>query len=235
MSRIIDTLKKKHAKHDDSYDFVQEELSKAFFGASIKKTETKKSSKSTWIIPGAILAVAVIAILLYTQFDISVKPKTRAAKEIFIIQNGKANVEAVKGISAEGDAMQLSGSGEEAFQLVNGKGKHGWANLELKLKTPVDLNKNALSYTARGENGDEHLMLILVDANNRSYRMQNNRSFFLSKDWKEYTLNTKELKGAVDSSRIAKIQFEFGGLTAGNYPSATIFIKDISIDSEGAK
>ena len=235
MSRIIDTLKKKNNKHDDGYDFVQEELSKAFFGTSIKKTKPKKPSKPPWIAAAAILVIMIIAFLFYTQFDVNVKPKTKSAKEIFFIKDGKPDMDAIKGISVEGDARRLSAPLAEAFQLLNGKGKHGWANLEIVLKNPIDLNKNSLSYIARGQNGDEYLMLVLVDSSNRSYRIQKKSSSFLSKDWKKYILNPKEFEGAIDFSKIAKIQFEFGGLTAGNYPSATIFIKDISIEHEGAK
>ena len=67
----------------------------------------------------------------------------------------------------------------------------------------------------------------MVDAANRSYRMENDLSSALAKDWQRYAVNFRLVGNAIDIGNISKIRFEFGGLTAGNYPNAIIFLKDI--------
>ena len=235
MSKILETLKKQHPKHASSYDSVQEELAKAFFGEPVKKTKNEKSPKSKSIIIGTLLLFIFIAFIFYTKFDINVTPKTKPEKDIFFIREGNLNSDSVKSISVEGDALRLKEPEETSFSVSNVKGRHGWANLEIVLKKPIDLNENVISYTARGKNGDEKLSLVLVDVNNRSYRTDSKSYTFLKKSWEKYIFNTKSLGNVIDVSKIAKIKFEFGGLTAGNYPSATLFIKDVSLEEKGKK
>jgi hypothetical protein len=82
---------------------------------------------------------------------------------------------------------------------------------------------------ARGVRGDEFLTLVIVDSSKRSYRLERDLSSAMGKDWQEYTINFKRIKKAVDISNVSTIKFEFGALTAGNYPSAVMSLKDVYI------
>jgi len=97
------------------------------------------------------------------------------------------------------------------------------------LKEPVDLNKLDIRYMARGVRGDEFLALVVVDSGKRSYRLEKDLSSAMGKDWQRYTINFRRVKKAVDLSNISTIKFEFGTLTAGNYPSAVMSLKDVYI------
>ena len=97
------------------------------------------------------------------------------------------------------------------------------------MKEPVDLDKLDIRYMARGVRGDEFLTLVIVDSGSRSYRLEKDLSSAMSKDWQRYTINFRRVKKAVDLSNISTIKFEFGTLTAGNYPSAVMSLKDVYI------
>ena len=77
--------------------------------------------------------------------------------------------------------------------------------------------------------GDEFLTLVISDDSNRIYRLEKDLSSALSKDWHRYTINFRRVKKAVDLSSVSTLKFEFGRLTAGNYPSAIVFLKDIYV------
>jgi len=144
------------------------------------------------------------------------------------MEGGAPNKDIVKDAFFTGDGREFSASKLEELVLCNSRGS-GWANYTIELKEPVDLNKLDLRYTARGVRGDEFLTLVIVDSDKRSYRLEKDLSSAIGKDWQIYTINFRRVKKAVDLSNISTIKFEFGSLTAGNYPSAVISLKDVCI------
>ncbi|GAF88007.1 unnamed protein product, partial [marine sediment metagenome] len=80
-----------------------------------------------------------------------------------------------------------------------------------------------------GQIGDEYILLVLVDADNRSYRMGRDLSSALTKEWQKCAVNLRPVKDAIDMRNIQAVKFEFGNLTAGNYTSATIFLRDLYV------
>jgi len=218
MSKIIDILNRELSKKYNSEKFTQDELIKTFFDtAGGKRRRLKFRPRASWVI--ATLAV-IIAGLIIVQGILK-------RREVFFVKEGLPNEILVEGMSYFGD-VDRSEKRENTLVFVNTQGA-GWANFNIRLKKPVDMRKRQISYSARGKFGDERLVVILVDAENRTYRIRRTPLKPVKDDWQYYYVNPIIAKGAIDISSIREIKFEFGGLTAGNYPSATIFLKDISI------
>ena len=230
---------------------IQDEIAKTYFHAPAKK-HGKKKSKWKPFLPWAVAILALFfaaAVLIFkSSIEIKVRflgeipssPIDKSArrfgenldKGIFFIEAGVPNKDIVKNAYFTGDAKEFSISRPEELVLCNSRGS-GWANYTIELKEPIDLNKLDIRYMARGVRGDEFLTLVIVDSSKRSYRLEKDLSSAMGKDWQRYTINFRRVKKAVDLSNISTIKFEFGTLTAGNYPSAVMSLKDVYITKTG--
>jgi hypothetical protein len=246
MSKTIDILGSASAKKQASHQFnMQDEIAKTYFQAPVKKGNRKKAKWKAglpWVIAALAVAAACIIVAFRSSVNINVRllgeipsmpanltaqhPAEGLDKGVFLIESGEPNKDIVKNAYFAGDARAFSLSRPEELLLVNSRGA-GWANYTLDLKEPIDLNKLDLRYTARGGRGDEFLLIVIADSNNRIYRLEKDLSSALNKDWQRYTVNFRRIKRAVDLSNISAIKFEFGSLTAGNYPSAVLSLKDV--------
>lgn len=226
---------------------IQDEIAKTYFHTPAKK-HGKKKSKWRSFLPWAVAISAVFFAAAVLIFKSSVEVKVRFLGEIpsaptdksahkfgenldkgiFFIEGGIPNKDIVRNAYFTGDAKEFSISKPGELVLCNSRG-FGWANYTIELKEPVDLNKLDIRYMARGIRGDEFLTLVIVDSNKRSYRLEKDLSSAMGKDWQRYTVNFRRIKKAVDFSNISTIKFEFGTLTAGNYPSAVMSLKDVYI------
>lgn len=246
MSKTIDVLEnassKKHAPHEVN---IQDEIAKTYFQTSEKKG-FKRNAKWKVRLPWLVAVLAIVGACVIVIFRSSIDIKVRFLGEmppmpaiftafhagdnldngIFLINGGEPNKDIVKNTYFTGDARPFSMSKTGELLLCNSRGA-GWANYTVELKEPIDLDSLDIRYTARGARGDEFLTLVIVDSNNRIYRLEKDLSSALSKDWQRYTINFRRIKKAVDISSISTIKFEFGSLTAGNYPSAVSYLKDI--------
>lgn len=226
---------------------MQDEIAKTYFHAPAKKHGKKKprwKSFLPWAIAILALFFAVAVLVLKSSIEIKVRllgeipsaPIPSSAnrfgenfdKGIFFIEGGVPNKDVVKNTYFAGDAKEFSISKPEELVLCNSKGS-GWANYTIELKEPVDLDKLDIGYMAKGARGDEFLTLVILDSKKRSYRLEKDLSSAVDKDWQRYTINFRRIKKAVDLANIAMIKFEFGTLTAGNYPGAVISLKDVYI------
>ncbi len=226
---------------------IQDEIAKTYFHTLPKKHGKKKSSWKSFL-PWAVAILALFFAASVLIFKSSIEIKVRLFGEIpsspmeknahrfgenldkglFFIEAGVPNKDIVKNAYFMGDAKEFSISKPDELVLCNSRG-FGWANYTIELKEPVDLNKLDIKYTARGARGDEFLLLVIVDSSKRSYRLEKDLSSAMGKDWQRYTINFRRVKKAVDLSSISTIKFEFGALTAGNYPSAIVSLKDVYI------
>lgn len=251
MTKIMDVLDnvsgntRTKARHEID---MQDEIAKTYFHSpSSKKAHKKKSKLKTrlpWFLAAFAFVVAAAIIMSRSSVDIKVRflgeipsfsesgasriPEESPDKGAFLISGGDPNKDIIKNIHFGGDAKEFSIAKPEELVLCNARGS-GWANYTIELKDPVDLNKLDIRYTAKGSKGDENLVIVIGDTSNRVYRLEKDLSSVLSKDWHRYTINFRRVQKAVDISNIAFIKFEFGSLTAGNHPSAVIFLKDIYI------
>ena len=227
---------------------IQDEIARTYFHVPEKKHTGKKKSRWKPFLPWAIAILAflfAISILIFkSSIEIKVRflgeipssPMSRDAhkldenfeKGLFLIEAGVPNKDVVKNAYFTGDAKEFSTWKPQELVFCNSRGS-GWANYTIELKEPIDLNKLDIRYTARGLRGDEFLALVIVDSNSRSYRLEKDLSWAMSKEWQRYTMNFRRVRKAVDLSNISMIKFEFGVLTAGNYPSAVISLKDVYI------
>lgn len=241
MSKTIDVLENLVSKKHRSAHHIemQDELAKTYFHASPKKTDAKKSkwgSKVPWLIAALAVIIALTAVLFRSSIDIKVRflgelpsmPEMNLGKGLVLIEGGQPNREVIKNAYFAGDAKNLSVVKPEELTLCNSKGA-GWANYTIELKEPLDLNQLDVKYTAKGSKGDEYLTLTIVDGNKGVYRLEKDLSSSLGKDWYRYTVNFRRVKKAIDLTSIVAIKFEFGSLTAGNYSSAVMFLKNIYI------
>lgn len=248
MNKTVDILdnvpSRKHIQHMD----IQDEIAKTYFHAPAKKGRQKKPGRwkaaLPWLIAAIALFLAIAAIVFKSSIDIKVRvlgeipsvapgaagyaAAQAADKGIFLIRGGEPNKDFIKNVYFSGDGKEFSIMKPDEILLCNARG-WGWANYTIELKEPVDLNKLDIKYTARGSRGDEYIAFVIVDASNRSYRLEKDISSALTKDWQKYTMNFRRVNKAVDISNISKIRFEFGSLTAGNYPNAVLFLKDIYV------
>jgi len=104
----------------------------------------------------------------------------------------------------------------------------GVATYIIELKKPMDLNGMDLKYAAKGELGDERLIMVLVDSDSKAVKVEDDQAARLSKHWQTYILNFKPVKDMIDLSSITTIRFEFGSATSGNRTLATIALKNVS-------
>jgi len=246
MSKIIDTLNNPFKK-EKVHTSAQEEIAKIYLKVSDKgkyKTKPAPMPKLPWIIAGTALVMAVLVLFFKSNIDIKVrilgeipalnaeapadKFGTLREKGVFLVKDAEPNKYIVRNADFKGDAKAFSKITGGELVLCNSRGS-GWANYEIELKEPLNLDRLDLKYTARGERGGEFLTVVVVDSDNRTYRIEKDISSSLAKDWQVSTISFKPLQNAVDIKNISVIRFEFGSLTVGNSPMATIFMKDVCV------
>jgi hypothetical protein len=243
MSRQLDDPEDRNAeKHPSGLD-IRDELARTYFSAPRpnKKSEKKKDGLKQllpWIITAAVIVTAALIVLSRSSIDVNVRllgevptfkmsgGTSAVEKGDFLVKGGQAQRGTVKNAYFAGDGKQYSLAKEDELKLINARGA-GWANFTVELKEPVDLNRLDVKYTAKGARGGESLVLVIVDTNNRIYRMEKDLSSSLSDDWQQYAVNFRPVKRSVDLSNIKTIKFEFGSLTADNYSGALIYLKDV--------
>jgi len=246
MSKIIETINNPFKKEKIRAS-AQEEIAKIYLKVSDngkRKPKAHPAPKLPWIIAGAALVVAVLVLFFKSNIDIKVrilgeipaltiegspdKFGILREKGIFLVKDAEPNKYIVRNADFKGDAKAFSKITAGVLVLCNSRGS-GWANYEIELKEPVNLAKLDLKYAARGERGDEFFTVVVVDSDNKTYRVEKDISSSLTKDWQVFTINFKPLKNAVDINNISVIRFEFGSLTVGNSPMATVFMKDVCV------
>ena len=242
MSKILDTLENKSLKKQVPSGLgIHDEIARTYFHTQKKKDLDKKPgwiSFLPWIITALVVIIGIAVVISKSSIDIKVRllgeiPTLKGStggvisdKGVFLIQGGDPQTGIVKNAYFAGDARAFSSSKQGELVLCNTRGA-GWANYTIELKEPIDLNKLDINYTAKGVGKGESLILVIADSNSRTYRMEKDLSSALTDDWKVYAINFKPIKNTLDLSNIVTIKFEFGSLTAGNYSSALIYLKDI--------
>lgn len=241
-----DVLTKSISQKSRLYDSFQEEIANTYLKTSGKKPKKAKRRVSLPNIPWVVTLVSLFFsfFIIFSKSNIDIKIKILSGlpfvnretatdefsgvwgKGIFFVKGGNANSDIVKKAFFVGDAQALSKVKSDEVILCNSRDR-GWANYRLDLKKPIDLNKFDIKYTAKGKAGDERLILMIVDTNNRSYRIEDDLSSKLTDGWHTYSINFKPVGDVIDLANISAIRFEFGTLTAGNESQATIFLKDI--------
>ena len=244
MSKILETMNNPFKK-EKIRSSAQEEIAKIYLKVSDKNKhkKEKRSPKVPWMIAGVALLFALLMFFLKSTIDVKVRilgeiPSLNRSvpdkfgslreKGLYIVKGAEPNKYLIKNADFTGDAKAFSKMSDNEIVLCNARGS-GWANYEIVLREPLDLSKLDIRYEAKGERGEEYLTLVIVDSDNRTYRMERDIESKVSKEWQTYTINFKPLKNAIDLTNIAIIRFEFGSLTAGNSPMATLFLKDICV------
>lgn len=244
MSKILETLNNPFKK-ERARTSAQEEIAKIYLKVSDKPKHKREKSlpRFPWVVTGLALVLALLILLFKSNIDVKVRilgeiptfgpvPDDKFGslreKGLYLVKGSEPNKYIVRDVNFAGDAGTFSKVADDELVLCNSRGS-GWANYEIYLKEPIDLNKLDLKYMARGESGDEYLTVVIVDSDNRTYRVQKDISSKLSKDWQAITLNFKPLRNAIDLANISAIRFEFGSLTAGNSAMSTLFLKDICV------
>ena len=244
MSKILETLNNPFKK-EKIRSSAQEEIAKIYLKVSDKNKHKKDKHipKVPWMIAGLALSLALLMFFLKSSIDVKVRilgeiPSLSGAapdkfgslreKGLYIVKGSEPNKYLIKNVDFMGDAKAFSKISDDEIILCNARGS-GWANYEIILREPLDLNKLDIRYAAKGERGEEYLTLVIVDSDNRTYRMERDILSKVSKEWQTYTINFKPLKNAIDLASISIIRFEFGSLTMNNSPMATLFLKDICV------
>jgi hypothetical protein len=225
------------------YDSFQEEIANTYFKASPstgKKAAKKRASKIPWIIAVFAACLAVAIFVSRSNFDIKVRlvsgtpfiTKDASALPMdgaqFFVRGGEPNKSIVGKSFFVGDARVSSKMADSEITLSNSRGQ-GWASFVIEMKQPIDLTRLDIRYTAKGSSGAEKLVPIIIDSQNRSYRIGEESLISLSDDWHAYIIDFQPVKGDIDLKNVSAIKFEFGTETAGNGPAAAIFLKDIAV------
>lgn len=244
MNKITETISNPFKKQSVRAS-AQEEIAKIYLKVSDKNKikSQKRRSKLPWIIAAAAIFLALLTLLFKSKIDISVKilgempsveksasDKFANAREkgLYLVNGSEANKYFIKDTDFAGDARAFSKIVDGEIMLCNSKGS-GWANYKIDLREPLDLGKLDIRYSARGERGEEFLMMAVTDTDNRTYRVEKDMSSKMTKDYQTVTVNLKPFKNTIDIANIKTIKFEFGTLTAGNSPMATVYLKDICV------
>jgi hypothetical protein len=225
------------------YDSFQEEIANTYFKTSPatgKKVSKKKPSKVPWVIAGIAALLAIAIFISRSNFDIKVRlvsgtpfiTKDGSALPAdgaqFFVRGGEPNKAFIGKAFFVGDARVSSTMADNQITLANSRGQ-GWASFVIEMKQPIDLTKLDMRYAAKGSSGAEKLVPIIIDSQNRSYRIDDLSLTALSDNWHTYIIDFKPVKGDIDLANVAAVKFEFGTETAGNGPADTLFLKDISI------
>lgn len=148
--------------------------------------------------------------------------------DIYFVKGGTPNRDLTKKAFFVSDARTYSRMTDDEAVLCT-SGDQGIATYVIEFKKPMDLNGLDLKYAAKGELGDERLVMVLVDSDSKAVKVDDDQAARLSKHWQTYIINFKPVKEMIDLSSITAIRFEFGSSTAGNRPLATIALKNISV------
>lgn len=237
--------KKKTLHTRDLQSALNDEIARTYLKTSEKSYIRKKNTlRIAWSV--AILAsiLALVAFLTKISFDVKVRilgemPSVSVEggqinfdnmkeKGVFLIKGIASNNDLIKTTVFVGDANIGSRTADDHILLSNAKGS-GWGNFTINLKEPVDLSKLDLKFVAKGSSGGELLGIVIVDADNKTYRMEHDLSTKLTKEWQLYKVNFRPIRKAVDLVNITTIKFEFGSLTVGNSSGAAIFLKDVYV------
>ena len=227
---------------DRSWGTIEKELAKTYLKAPAKSGKKKRPSFRSiipWVVAAIALCAALTAFILSSNIDIKIRVASGAAfidkenpanimpeKGVFLVKGAEPNKTFIKDALFFGDARQSSNVTFEEIRLSSGTGQ-GWADYKIEFKRPVNLSALSIRYTARGEIGGERLILMILDSDNRAFRVENDVSSKLERGWNVYTINLSPVRSAVDLTEVSAIKFEFGNVTAGNFPKSIIYLKDI--------
>jgi len=243
MSKIIDGLNRGFKPSKKSIDPIQEELANTFFTPpSHRRKKEKNAAKAPWVITAFSLLIALVVIVSHSTIDVKITLTRKSPDQINretdarkptlpagatpLLAGGIPNTNLIKELQFSGDASKYSRLRDDMAILVNSKGQ-GWGNLALEFKSPFNMKKYDITYSAKGQLGNENMAVILTDGKKRRYRIENYTDSRLTKDWGVYTIDTEAAKGVIDTKNVSSIKFEFGSLTTGNQPAATVLLKDI--------
>ena len=229
----------------DLQSALNDEIARTYLKTSEKSYIKKKNTlRMAWSI--AILASILAAIAFMTKISLDIKVRILGEmpsvsveggqinfdnmkdKGVFLIKGIASNNDLVKGTVFTGDAKIGSRTADDHILLSNARG-NGWGNFTINLKEPVDLSKLDLKFVAKGSSGGEFLGIVIMDADNKIYRMERDLATKLTDQWQLYKVNFRPVSKAVDLVNITTIKFEFGSLTVGNSSGAAIFLKDVYV------
>lgn len=235
--------KKAHTR--DLQSALNDEIAKTYLKTSEKSYIRKKATlRLAWSVAIVASILAAIAFATKINFDVRIRilgemPSVSVErgrisfdnmkdKGVFLVKGISSNNDIVKTIFFDGDARIGSRTADDHILLSNAKGS-GWGNFTIELKEPIGLDKLDLKFVAKGSSGGEYLGIVIVDSDNKTYRMERGLSTMLTNEWQLYKINFRPVKKAVDLANITTIKFEFGSLTVGNSSGAAIFLKDIYV------
>lgn len=227
----------------DLQSALNNEIARTYLKTSEKSYIQKKNMlRIAWSVAAVATILACVAFFTKMTFDVKVRVlgemptisveggrinfDNMKDKGVFLIKGITANNDIVKDTFFAGDAKTGSRTADDHILLSNSRG-NGWGNFTINLKEPVDLSKLDLKFVARGMSGGEFLGIVIVDSDNKIYRMERDLSTKLTNEWQLYKVNFRPVKRSVDLVNIVTIKFEFGALTVGNSSGAAIFLKDI--------
>ena len=243
MNRTTNTTRKAPVR--DLQAALNDEITRTYLKTSEKSYIRKKATlRLAWSIAGVASILAIIAFATKINLDVRVRllgeiPSVsvergqinfdnRKDKGVFLIKGISVNNDIVKTTFFDGDAKLGSRTADDHILFSNAKGS-GWGNFTIELKEPIGLNQLDLKFVAKGSSGGELLGIVIVDSDNKTYRMERDLSTKLTNEWQLYKVNFRPIRKAVDLNNITTIKFEFGSLTVGNSSGAAIFLKDIYV------
>lgn len=243
MSKTIEAMKRSDVR-SQVHNQLHNELADTYFKSSVSSKPGRKGPgpKLPWVITALALSTLFALLISRSNIDIRVRilsedaPSIVDAKEaplgglkdkcIYFLKGSEINNSLIGGAGFGGDAStysRLTGSG---IVLCNSRGS-GWADYTIRFKEPLDMTGLDMEFVASGTNGGERLGVALVDSRNRTYRIEDALIPRLTKELKIYKTPIRNIGKAIDLSAVSEIKFEFGSLTVGNGPMATILLNSV--------
>jgi hypothetical protein len=241
MTKTIETIKRTPFRGD----VLDSHIADTYFYQKTRPKIRKKKAHSRikdlkrFAIPVTITAFFVIAIVMlapvihgkYYAFMIQ---RISAAKTIKIMDRGVVNKDIIKNYEFRGYAKKETIKTTKDAMVLDNPKKYNWADLAMNFSFPMNLTNRSLSLSLRGNVGGERVSVVLRDASNKTYRIND---LYLSSRWSDKLIKLNSVKGDIDLARIEHMRIEYGyvGESARDMDSpidVTVYIKNINLLKE---
>lgn len=241
MHKTIETLKKPSFRGDVLDNHIADTYFYQKTRPKIRKKKTRSYLKNLikFIVPASLTSALIIFLIIaaplaQSKYHSFLKKQILNAKIIKIVNRGIVNKDIIGNYEFRGHAKKdTSGMSRGSIVLDNPK-KYNWADLAMNFNFPINLTNRMLALSLRGNIGGERINIVLRDANNKTYRIND---LCLSSKWSDKLIRLDNAKGNVDLSSINHMRVECGyvGESAREMDSPIdimVYIKNINLLKE---
>lgn len=246
MSEFINNLKQPGAS------ILQEELAKTYFSTTPPDDNYTQSTenlrirrhKTLWVkvIAAAFAAVIILPAAVFLMLNrvlirVEINPASGSAQAnkiagseiVYLNNNGEINRDIIKDIIFYEHTGVESGWGKGLITLVN-ESNSARASLGINFASPVDLDKNLVSFYAKGKDGGEKFYIVFKDSNNN---LCNSKTVELQPEWQKFVINTENTLDFINPKGISSINFNLNPNENHFLSRPILYLKEICLIRNG--